>query len=95
MPIQPLMTASASSLQTWAGKTFGKVARVALASVGMIFATMVLTSAAMVETGSWALVLVGVAIAATSVRAARELTLARLAAVGVSLLAVPLTLQVF
>lgn len=82
-------------MQSWAVKPFGKVTRIALASLGMIFATMVLTSAALVETGSWALVLVGVAIAATSVRAARDLTMTRLGALGASLLAIPLTLQIF
>jgi hydrogenase maturation factor len=89
------MTASTTSMKTWAVKPFGKATRVALASLGMIFATMVLTSAAVVETGSWALVLVGVAIAATSVRAARELTMARLAGLGAALLAIPITLQIF
>lgn len=88
------MTAS-GAMQTWAAKPFGKVTRVALASLGMTLATMVLTGAALLETGSWALVLVGVAIAATSVRAARELTMTRLVALAASLLAIPLTLQMF
>ncbi len=88
------MTASAA-MQTWAVKPVGKVIRVALASFGMILATMVLTGAAFVDTGSWALVLVGVAIAATSVRAAHEMTVTRLVALAASLLATPLTLQIF
>lgn len=81
------MTASTSALKTWALRPIGKVARVALASLGMVFATMVLTSAAFVESGSWALVLIGVAIAATSVRAAQDPTIGRLAAMGATVAA--------
>jgi hypothetical protein len=36
-----------------------------------------------------------VTIAVTSVRAARQLTLTRLAALGAAILAIPLTLQIF
>ena len=95
MPIPASMTASISSMKTWAVKPFGRVTRVALASTGMIFATMVMTSAATVESGSWPLVLVGVTIAATSVRAARQLTSTRLVALGAAILAIPLALQIF
>lgn len=88
------MTASTSALETWAVRPVGKVIRVTLAVLGMVFATMVLTSAVFVETGSWALVLIGVGLGATSVRAAREPSMTRLAALGAVLLALPLISQV-
>lgn len=95
MPIPGGMTASTPALETWAVRPVGKVVRVALAVFGMVFATMVLTSAVLVETGSWALVLIGVALAATSVRAAQQLTTTRLAALAAVLLAIPLSIQIF
>jgi hypothetical protein len=89
------MTATPSTLQTWATKPLGKVARGAIAVLGMTMATLVLMTSAVVDSGSWALVLLGVALAANSVRAARIPSLARLTAVMATVLAIPLTLQVF
>ena len=57
---------------------------------GMITATLVLLMATMLTQGAWGFVLVGVALAATSVRAARYPTLVRLAVVAANLIAIPL-----
>ena len=89
------MTASAAALETWTARPLGKALRLALGVLGMVFATIVLGTAVLVERGSWALVLLGVAVAATSVRAAQNLTVSRLSALAAVLLAVPLSFQVF
>jgi hypothetical protein len=51
--------------------------------------------ASVVQSGSWALVVLGVGLAALSVRAARVPTAIRLTLVAVAMLAIPLTLQTF
>lgn len=89
------MTASTPTLQDWADQTAGKVARVALAVAGMALATLVLMYSAAVESGSWALVLLGVAIAAVAVRTATHPTWSRFAGLGVTMAAFPLILQIF
>lgn len=73
----------------------GKVARLAIAAVGMSAATLVLMTSAVVESGSWALVLLGVALAATSVRAAWIPSVSRLAALTATTIAIPLSIQIF
>lgn len=88
------MTTSDLVLEEWATKPLGKAARISIAIGGMITATLVLLMATMVESGSWMLVLVGVALAATSVRAARFPTLIRLGVVVANLIAIPLIAQI-
>lgn len=73
----------------------GRIARGAVAVLGSTFAVLVLMTAGLVESGSWALVVLGVALAASSVRAAQQLTMARIIALGVSIFAVPLAVQLF
>lgn len=92
---QEVMTTTTQPLQAWATKPLGKAARVAMAGIGMAMATMVLMTAAVVESGSWALVLLGVALAATSVRAAWAPTVSRLTALIATVIAIPLSLQIF
>lgn len=89
------MTASTPVLNDWAERPMGKVARAAVAITGMAFATLVLMNAALVSSGAWALVLLGVATAATSVRVAQRPSVSRLAALGAVILAIPLSLQLF
>lgn len=89
------MTTTTQPLQAWATKPLGKAARVAMAGVGMAMATLVLMTSAVVESGSWALVLLGVALAATSVRAAWIPTVSRLSALMATVVAIPLSMQVF
>lgn len=88
------MTTSDIVLDEWATKPIGKAARISIAVGGMITATLVLLLASMLSDGSWILVLAGVALAATSVRAARAPTVTRLAAVMANLIVVPLIAQI-
>lgn len=89
------MTASTEQLQHWASTATGKVARGAIAVTGMTFAVLVLMNAALVDSGSWALVILGVALAAASVRAAQSPNLGRIIALGATTVAIPLSLQIF
>ena len=88
------MTTSNPALDEWATQPLGKAARVAIAVGGMITATLVLLMATMLRDGTWLFVLAGVALAATSVRAARVPTLLRLGAVSANLLVIPLMAQI-
>lgn len=89
------MTASTQLFQDWASRPAGRVARVALAVAGMAFSVVVLMNAALVDSGSWALVILGVALAATSVRAAQNPNLSRILLLGATIIAIPLSLQIF
>lgn len=89
------MTASTPALGAWATRPLGKVARVALAALGMVMGTLVLMAAAVAESGSWALVLLGVMLAAAAVRAGRAPTVSRLGALAAVSVAIPLSIQVF
>lgn len=73
----------------------GKVVRGAVAVLGMTFAVLLLMSAAFIDSGEWALVILGVTLAATSVRAARDLTMPRILALGATIVAIPLAVQIF
>ncbi len=88
------MTTSELVLEDWATKPVGKAARIAIAAGGMIVATLVLLMASMLSEGTWLFLLIGVALAATSVRAARYPSLARLTAVAANLIAIPLIAQI-
>ena len=78
----------------WATKPLGKAARIAIAAGGMITATLVLMMATMLTSGAWLFVLVGVALAATSVRAALVPSIMRLGLVAANLIAIPLVAQI-
>lgn len=78
----------------WTHQTLGKVARVALAAGGMSAAFLFLLLAGSVGTGVWALVVGGVALAATSVRAAWLPSRTRLLVMAANLAAIPLFAQV-
>lgn len=90
------MTASTvTTLDEWAAHPFGKAARIGLALLGLASAALVLMVATMNSQAAWLLVLLGVALAATSVRAASKpsvIRLTTLAAVMVSVIYVGLTL---
>lgn len=89
------MTATTETFDDWGTRPVGKLARGAVAVLGSIFAVLVLMTAGLVESGSWALVVLGVALAATSVRVAQRLTMVRILALGATILAVPLAVQIF
>ena len=78
-----------TSLDEWAVHPYGKAARVALVILGLASAVLVLMVATMNSQAASLLVLLGVALAATTVRAAskpRFIRLTTLAAVMVSVL---------
>lgn len=87
------MTTADLLLSDWASTTAGKTARIAIAAVGMITAVMTLMLAPLVDQASWVLVLAGVSLVATSVRAARLPTLVRLMGLAVNLALIPLLAQ--
>ena len=89
------MTTASPSLETWATKPLGKVVRIAMAAMGMSLATLALMTSALVDSGSWALVLLGVALAATSVRAAWVPSVSRLTVLLATVIAIPLSLKIF
>ncbi|HZD24195.1 MAG TPA: hypothetical protein VE569_12465 [Acidimicrobiia bacterium] len=89
------MTASTRTVNDWALHPAGKVTRGAVAVLGTTFAVLVLMTASIVESGSWALVVLGVSMAATSVRAALRLTIPRILAFGATIVAIPIAIQVF
>jgi hypothetical protein len=82
------MTTANPAISAWASHPLGKAARAAIAVGGLLTATVV-------ATGSWALVILGVGIAALSVRAARLPSPLRLTLVSLALIAIPLTFQAF
>jgi uncharacterized membrane protein YpjA len=84
------MTASTiSSLDEWAAHPLGKTARVAIATLGLMSAVLVLLVATMNDQLAWSLVLLGVALAAVSVRAAINPSLIRLTTLAAVMIAVP------
>ena len=95
LSIPPAMTASTEQLQDWATSSIGRIARGAIAVTGLAFAVLVLMNAALVDSGSWALVILGVALAAASVRVALSPNLSRIIALGATTVAIPLSLQIF
>lgn len=89
------MTAStAEFFNDWAAHPIGKVTRALIAVVGIMLATLVLLLASLGVQNVWILVLIGVALAATSIRAAMEPTALRLTTLAVVLVAVPIVGQI-
>lgn len=89
------MTTSTPAIHAWATRPLGKAARISMAALGMVMSTLVLTGAAVVDSGSWALVILGVALATTSVRAAHVPNTSRLLTLTAVAVAIPLSLQIF
>jgi hypothetical protein len=87
------MTTANPAIVAWADHPIGRVARIAIAVGGLVTATLVLTTASVVASGSWALVLLGVGLAALAVRAARVPTTARLSLAAAALIGILLTYQ--
>ncbi len=83
------MTTSELVLDHWATEPIGMAIRISIALAGMITAVLVLLTASMLASGSWFFVLAGVALAATSARAARFPTALRLGFVAANLVAIP------
>jgi hypothetical protein len=87
------MTALQSTFTNWEVTPLGKVARGAIAVLGVITAILTLMLSAVMDGGAWATLLAGVALAATSARAAKNPSLARLTAVAANLILIPLLMR--
>jgi hypothetical protein len=84
------MTASTiTTLDEWAAHAMGKVARMAIAVLGSASAILVLMVATMNSQAAWTLVLLGVALAATSIRAAARPSVVRLTTLAAVMVAIP------
>jgi hypothetical protein len=89
------MTASTAEFFTdWAAHPIGKVTRALIAVVGVIVATLVLLLATLGAQNAWIPILIGVALAATSIRAAMEPNAIRLTTLAVVLMTVPIVGQI-
>lgn len=90
------MTASTAEFFTdWAAHPVGKVTRALIGVVGVIVATLVLLLATLGAQNVWIPVLIGVALAGASIRAAMSPSAIRLATLAAVLLAVPVVSQAF
>ena len=87
------MTAFEFTFTNWEVTPLGKVARAAIGVLGVITAALTLMLATAMDTGAWMTLLAGVALAATSARAAREPSLVRLTAVTANLILIPLLMR--
>lgn len=87
------MTTSNPILQPWATEPMGKAARIAIGIGGLVLATLVLMTATIVSSGSWALIGLGVILAPSAIRAARVPTPARLGVLAAAVMAIPVTIQ--
>ena len=87
------MTTVNPTLRAWASRPTGKAARIAIAAIGLTAATLVLMTASVVASGEWALVILGVGLAAGATRAALAPTAARLVVVALAMMAVSVALQ--
>lgn len=87
------MTALETTLTNWEITPFGKIARAAIAVLGVVTATLTLMLSAVMDGGAWVTLLAGVALAATSARAAKEPSLSRLTAVTANLILIPLLMR--
>jgi hypothetical protein len=67
-----------TTLDEWAAHPFGKAARIALAVLGLSSAVLVLMVATLQTQAAWLLILLGVALAATTVRVASKPSVIRL-----------------
>jgi hypothetical protein len=78
-----------TTLDEWAAHPLGKATRVAIAALGLMSATLVFLLATMNSHAAWTLVLLGVALAATAVRAAANPTVIRLTTLAAVMIAIP------
>ena len=92
MPAEVFDTMTVSTITTldeWAAHPIGKVARIAIAVLGSASAILVLMVATMNSQAAWTLVLLGVALAATSIRAAAKPSVIRLTTLAAVMIAIP------
>ena len=84
-----------TTLDEWAAHPYGKAARIALVVLGLASAVLVLMVATINTQAAWLLVLLGVALAATTVRVASKPTVIRLITLAVVMVSVLYVGQMF
>ncbi len=85
------MTANAVSFQQdWANHTAGKILRIMLAVGGVLTATLVVLLATIGDTAVWVLLLLGLGLGVSAVRAAMKPSVIRLATTLAAVIAIPL-----
>lgn len=87
------MTTVDLAISAWATRPAGKAIRIALAALGMGTATLLLMTAALVASGSWALVILGVGLSVLSVRAALAPNISRLGLLALAIIAGPVVIS--
>lgn len=88
------MTTANAFVEDWASHPVGKVTRAMVAIIGLALATLVLLLASLGTDSLLVYMLLGVALAATSVRAAIKPTVIRLSTLGAVMIAVPIVGQI-
>lgn len=88
------MTTSDTFVDEWASHPIGKAARIAIAVAGLITSALVLLLATLGSNAAWLMVLMGVALAATSIRAASRPTMLRLGTLAAAMVAIPIVGQI-
>lgn len=84
------MTTIAILKEDWVNHPFGRTLRVLIAVGGLITATLIVMTATLATNGVWFLVLLGLALGVTAVRAAIQPTMLRLVIGFAALLAIPI-----
>ena len=87
--VDRMTVSTITTLDEWAAHPIGKAARLAIAVLGLASAILVLMVATMNTHAAWLLVLLGVTLAATSIRAAQRPTLIRLTSLLAVMIAIP------
>ena len=87
--VDSMTVSTITTLDEWAAHPIGKAARIAIAFLGQASAILVLMVATMNSHAAWILVLLGAALAATSIRAAQRPTLIRLTSLLAVMIAIP------
>lgn len=93
MPKTGPMT-TATFAEDWAAHPVGKATRALVAIVGIVLSTLVLLLATMSSGGAWMFALLGVVLAATSIRAAMQPSVLRLGTLAIVMIAIPVLGQV-
>ena len=88
------MTASTASTLNWPAHPLGKAVRIAIAVTGLATASLLLLLATSGKNAVWFMVLLNVALAATSIRAALNPTWTRLTIFAAAMVAVPIVGQI-
>jgi hypothetical protein len=88
-----MTAATITNINEWAAHPLGKAARGAVAALGLMSAVFVLLVAAMNNRSSWTLILLGITLAAVSVRAASRPSVVRLTTLAAVMVIIPYVAQ--